>query len=77
MSAYGHIDAMQVRRGDTVRRGQVIATVGQTGGVSSPQLHFELRRGSTAVDPTRYLGGSGTAGLMPSGASRDGPPGPG
>jgi murein DD-endopeptidase MepM/ murein hydrolase activator NlpD len=77
MSAYGHIDAMRVRRGDTVRRGQVIATVGQTGGVSSPQLHFELRRGSTAVDPTRYLGGSGTAGLMPSGASRDGPPGPG
>jgi murein DD-endopeptidase MepM/ murein hydrolase activator NlpD len=77
MTAYGHIDAMRVRRGDTVKRGQVIATVGQTGGVNAPQLHFEIRRGSTPVDPTRYLAGSGTAALRPSGAVRDDRPGPG
>jgi murein DD-endopeptidase MepM/ murein hydrolase activator NlpD len=76
-TAYGHTDAFRVRRGDTVRRGQVIATVGRTGGVATPQLHFEIRKGSDAVDPNRYLAGSGTAALRPSGAARDAPPSPG
>jgi murein DD-endopeptidase MepM/ murein hydrolase activator NlpD len=44
-----------VKRNDTVRRGQVIAKSGQTGSVSSPQLHFEIRKGSTPVDPMQYL----------------------
>ncbi|MBV8509182.1 MAG: M23 family metallopeptidase, partial [Xanthobacteraceae bacterium] len=44
--------------GDQVRRGQVIAKSGQTGNVSSPQLHFEIRKGSTPVDPTQYLPGA-------------------
>jgi murein DD-endopeptidase MepM/ murein hydrolase activator NlpD len=44
-----------VRRGDKVRRGQVIAKSGRTGTVSSPQLHFEIRKGSTPVDPMPYL----------------------
>jgi murein DD-endopeptidase MepM/ murein hydrolase activator NlpD len=44
-----------VKRGGTVQKGQVIARVGSTGGVSRPQLHFELRKGSTAVDPRKYL----------------------
>ncbi|NJO67611.1 MAG: M23 family metallopeptidase, partial [Rhodospirillales bacterium] len=35
--------------------GQVIARVGSTGNVSNPQLHFELRRGKTAVDPMQHL----------------------
>ena len=43
-----------VKRGDTVKRGQVIAHAGQTGNVTSPQLHFEIRKGSTPVDPTQY-----------------------
>lgn len=77
MTAYGHIDAMRVHRGDTVLRGQVIATVGQTGGVTSPQLHFEIRKGSNPVDPSRYLAGSGSAAVTPSGASPGVPPGPG
>lgn len=55
VTAYAHNDALLVERGDTVRRGQVIARVGSTGGVSTPQLHFELRKGKRAVDPRRYL----------------------
>ena len=46
-----------VKRGDTVKRGQTIAKSGQTGNVATPQLHFELRKGSTPVDPTQYLAG--------------------
>jgi len=40
-----------------VKRGQVIARAGQTGNVSSPQLHFEIRKGATPVDPTQFLSG--------------------
>jgi murein DD-endopeptidase MepM/ murein hydrolase activator NlpD len=76
MTAYGHVDAMRVRRGDTVRRGQTIATVGQTGGVTQPQLHFEIRRGSSAVDPGRYLDGGAGPGIS-SDAGRAVLPGPG
>ena len=57
VSAYAHNGELNVKRGDTVRRGQVIAKSGQSGNVSSPQLHFELRKGSTPVDPTAYLAG--------------------
>jgi murein DD-endopeptidase MepM/ murein hydrolase activator NlpD len=55
-TAYAHNDVLQVRRGDTVKRGQVIARLGSTGHVSVPQLHFEIRKGAKAVDPLRYLG---------------------
>lgn len=56
MTAYAHNEVLLVNRGDTVRRGQVIARVGQTGNVSSPQLHFEIRKGTQAVDPEQFLG---------------------
>ena len=55
MTAYAHNETLLVKRGDRVKRGETIATVGSTGNVSSPQLHFELRHGSHAVDPTKYL----------------------
>ncbi len=55
MSAYAHNDRVLVSRGQTIRRGQIIARVGSSGNVGSPQLHFELRRGDQAVDPRRYL----------------------
>ncbi|WP_449255437.1 peptidoglycan DD-metalloendopeptidase family protein [Bosea sp. (in: a-proteobacteria)] len=55
VSAYAHNGELKVKRGDVVRRGQVVASSGQSGNVSSPQLHFELRKGSTPVDPTPYL----------------------
>jgi murein DD-endopeptidase MepM/ murein hydrolase activator NlpD len=56
MSAYAHNDALLVKSGETVRRGQTIAKVGSTGSVSEPQLHFEIRSGRDAVDPIRFLG---------------------
>jgi murein DD-endopeptidase MepM/ murein hydrolase activator NlpD len=58
VSAYANASKLMVKRGDTVKRGQVIARAGQTGNVTSPQLHFEIRKGSTPVDPTKYLGGA-------------------
>ena len=57
MTAYAHNSQLLVKRGDSVKRGQNIARAGQTGGVSSPQVHFEIRKGSTPVDPTQYLAG--------------------
>ncbi|MBV8504483.1 MAG: M23 family metallopeptidase [Alphaproteobacteria bacterium] len=55
ISAYAHCDAILVKRGEKVERGQVIARVGSTGNVSEPQLHFELRRGQHAVDPREFM----------------------
>ena len=42
-------------RGDQVKRGQIIARSGQTGNVSAPQLHFEIRKGKVPVDPVQFL----------------------
>jgi murein DD-endopeptidase MepM/ murein hydrolase activator NlpD len=55
VSAYGHNKEMLVHKGDHVRRGEVIAKVGTTGGVGQPQLHFELRQGTKAIDPLDHL----------------------
>lgn len=55
VTAYAHADEILVRRGQRVERGQVIARVGSTGNVSRPQLHFEVRKGVRAVDPSRLL----------------------
>ena len=55
VSAYANNEAILVKRGDKVDRGQVIAKAGTTGSVSQPQVHFELRKGSRPVDPTKYM----------------------
>jgi murein DD-endopeptidase MepM/ murein hydrolase activator NlpD len=55
MTAYGHADELTVQRGEQVRRGQVIGRVGATGNVTSPQIHFEIRRGSRPVNPRDHL----------------------
>lgn len=57
-TAYAHADTLLVRRGDRVARGQPIATVGETGNVDRPQLHFEIRKGQRAVDPRDELAAS-------------------
>ena len=62
VTAYAHNDKVLVRRGDTVRRGQTIGRVGSTGNVSTPQLHFEVRKGTRAVDPTRLMASQTAAG---------------
>jgi murein DD-endopeptidase MepM/ murein hydrolase activator NlpD len=58
VTAYAHASELLVKRGDAIKRGQVIARSGQTGTVTSPQLHFEIRKGSAPVDPTQYLTGA-------------------
>jgi murein DD-endopeptidase MepM/ murein hydrolase activator NlpD len=55
VSAYAHNEELLVKRGDKVRRGQVIAKAGKTGAVSQPLVHFELRKGSRPIDPTKYM----------------------
>lgn len=55
ITAYAHNDRLLVKKGQKVRRGEKIATVGETGGVNSPQLHFEIRAGKKAVNPVNYL----------------------
>jgi murein DD-endopeptidase MepM/ murein hydrolase activator NlpD len=55
VTAYAHNDELLVKRGDKVKRGQVIAKAGKTGSVDQPQVHFELRQGSKPVDPVPYL----------------------
>ncbi|MFA5899488.1 MAG: peptidoglycan DD-metalloendopeptidase family protein [Hyphomicrobium sp.] len=55
VTAYAHNDQLNVKRGDKVQRGQVIATAGRSGSVDQPQVHFELRQGSKPVDPVPFL----------------------
>lgn len=57
VTAYAHNSELMVKRGDTVRRGQIVAKAGQSGGVATPQLHFEIRKGSQPVDPSQYVAG--------------------
>ena len=58
VTAYAHASEVMVKRGDRVKRGQIIARAGQTGNVSAPQLHFEIRKGSTPIDPMQFLQGA-------------------
>lgn len=60
-SHYGHCDSLLAALGDTVVAGQTIATVGVTGRVTGPHLHFELRVNGIAVDPEKYLPGLSSA----------------
>ncbi len=55
MTVYAHMDSMSVRRGSRVTVGQKIGSVGQTGKVDRPQLHFEIRKGTKAYNPMSYL----------------------
>jgi murein DD-endopeptidase MepM/ murein hydrolase activator NlpD len=52
---YAHLSAFNVRRGQRLRRGQVIGYVGTTGRATGPHLHYEVRVHGTAVNPLRYI----------------------
>jgi len=58
VTAYAHASEILVKRGESVKRGQVIAKSGETGSVKAPELHFEIRKGATPVDPTEFLSGT-------------------
>lgn len=55
VSAYAHLQSMSVAKGAVVGRGDTIGAAGMTGSVTKPQLHFELRKGATPVDPLPLL----------------------
>jgi murein DD-endopeptidase MepM/ murein hydrolase activator NlpD len=55
VSAYAHNGEIDVKPGDKVKRGQTIAKSGASGNVTSPQLHFEIRKGGSPVDPMSQL----------------------
>jgi murein DD-endopeptidase MepM/ murein hydrolase activator NlpD len=57
VSLYAHNQALHVHVGELVRRGQVIADVGDTGDVGEGQLRFELRKGMVPIDPQAILAG--------------------
>jgi murein DD-endopeptidase MepM/ murein hydrolase activator NlpD len=61
VTAYAHASELMVKRGDAIKRGQTIAKAGQTGNVNSPQLHFEIRKGSAPIDPMPFLDKGGGA----------------
>lgn len=57
MTAYGHMDQITIKKGQVIKRGEQIGTVGSSGSVSAPQLHFEVRRGTEALNPNNYMEG--------------------
>jgi len=61
VTAYAHAERLIVTRGDYVARGQIIGYAGQSGDVTSPQLHFEIRRGVTPVNPRAMLASASRA----------------
>lgn len=55
VTAYAHMGKILVKRGQKLNAGETVGTVGSTGQVNTPQLHFEIRKGSRALDPQKYL----------------------
>lgn len=56
VTAYAHNQSLAVVKGDVVARGQLIAHAGASGNVGEPQVHFEVRKGTSALDPLTVLG---------------------
>lgn len=54
-SVYAHINDFKVKKGDTVERGELIATIGNTGKSTAPHLHYEVRKGQESVNPIYYF----------------------
>ena len=63
-TVYAHLSEIHVRKGDSVKGGQTIAKSGQSGNVSGPHLHFEIKRWGRDEDPIELLGG------LPDGGNR-------
>jgi murein DD-endopeptidase MepM/ murein hydrolase activator NlpD len=54
-TVFGHLSAIEVVEGQTVRSGQIVGRVGSTGRSTGPHLHYETRIAGEAVDPQRFL----------------------
>jgi murein DD-endopeptidase MepM/ murein hydrolase activator NlpD len=55
VTVYGNASTLNVKRGDKVTRGEVIANSGMTGGAKRPKVHFEVRQNAVAVNPMTFL----------------------
>lgn len=55
VTAYSHLKKIIYKKGQVVRRGQKIGIVGTSGNVNEPQLHFEIRKGKKALNPSKFL----------------------
>jgi murein DD-endopeptidase MepM/ murein hydrolase activator NlpD len=55
LTRYGHLSAIDVRVGQSVKSGQIVGKVGSTGRSTGPHLHYETRLKGEAVDPQRFL----------------------
>jgi murein DD-endopeptidase MepM/ murein hydrolase activator NlpD len=55
ITAYAHAEKFDIKKGMVVKKGQIIGKVGTSGNVKTPQLHFEVRKGTKASNPIKYL----------------------
>ena len=55
LTAYGHLREITVKKGAIIQSGQKIGSVGTSGQVSTPQLHFEIRKGTDALNPSKFI----------------------
>ncbi len=56
ISSYANMGSITTKQGAKIKQGAVVGTVGNTGNVTSPQLHFEIMKDSTPLNPEKYLG---------------------
>lgn len=55
ITTYGHLERMFVEKDTIVAKGDMVGAIGTSGGLSTPQLHFEIRHENNALDPEKYL----------------------
>jgi murein DD-endopeptidase MepM/ murein hydrolase activator NlpD len=73
ITRYGHASKLLVKKGDLVRRGQVVALVGSTGRSTGPHLHFEVLVQGVQQDPQKFLAGGQHAPMLAQQAGKPAP----